>query len=489
MSLARTSPPSRRTSPVPSPGRQPVEETAEERASRRIQGQSPEFGLWVDPPRKKPTNTRMNTQAQQTETSAAAAPVVFVPVAPRTPTSFHGELYEDVEDWIQHYERVARHNGWTAAQRLQNLYFSLEGTARRWFENHEASLTSWDLCAAELRRTFTSLHRRQQAEDLLQTRTQAPNESVTSFVEDVLRLCARADPQATEEKKLRFLMRGVKNEIFGGLVRNPPTTVDGFVTEASNIERALSARAVHCQRLAGVSTVAAPTTTSIDVAGAGIESLRQIIREVVREEIKMLLPAADRPALLSVAEVVREEVQRALQPEAPVAVPVTEEPTLSYAAAARRPPPAHQYSSPPRRDAPTPHYLRRQDNRAQYVRPEQPAPRKTDIWRTADRRPLCYHCGEADHVYRGCPYRRLGLRGFHPNDPRPRYGERPRDIDEYLRRSPSSAPSPRRESRSPSPRRSASPAPRPAERACLRCVVGKTKCGNAWRWRCRRRPK
>ena len=98
----------------------------------------------------------MNTQAQQTETSAAAAPVVFVPVAPRTPTPFHGEIYEDVEDWIQHYERVARHNGWTATQRLQNLYFSLEGTARRWFENHETSLTSWDICAAELKRTFTS---------------------------------------------------------------------------------------------------------------------------------------------------------------------------------------------------------------------------------------------------------------------------------------------------------------------------------------------
>ena len=164
----------------------------------------------------------MNTQGLQTETPAAAAPVVLLPVVPRTLTPFRGELYEDVEDWIQHYERVARHNGWTATQRLQNFYFSLEGTARRWFENHEASLTTWDICAAELKRTFTSQHRRQHAEDLLRTRTQAPNESVTSFVEDVLRLFARAEPQASEEKKLRLLMRGVKSEIFGGLVRNPP---------------------------------------------------------------------------------------------------------------------------------------------------------------------------------------------------------------------------------------------------------------------------
>ncbi|KAM7303297.1 uncharacterized protein ISCGN_013261 [Ixodes scapularis] len=39
----------------------------------------------------------------------------------------------------------------------------------------------------------------------------------------------------------------------------------------------------------------------------------------------------------------------------------------------------------------------------------------------ADQRPLCYHCGEANNIYRGCPYRRLGLRGFHPSDPHPRY--------------------------------------------------------------------
>ncbi|KAM7295620.1 hypothetical protein ISCGN_025117 [Ixodes scapularis] len=162
-------------------------------------------------------------------------------------------------------------------------------------------------------------------------------------------------------------------------------------------------------------------------------------------------------ATLSIAEAVREEVQRALQPEVPVTTVAPEEPTLSYAAVARRPPQApRQATAPPRRDAPTPQYPRRQEDQA-HVRPDRPAPRKTDVWRTADRRPLCYHCGEADHVYRRCPYRRLGLRGFHPNDPRPRYGERPREIDEYLRRPQSPEPASRREFRSPSPRRAATP--------------------------------
>ncbi|KAM7315025.1 hypothetical protein ISCGN_004808 [Ixodes scapularis] len=108
-----------------------------------------------------------------------------------------------------------------------------------------------------------------------------------------------------------------------------------------------------------------------------------------------------------------------------------------------------------------PQHSRRQEGQVQDVRPVQPSPRKIDVWRTADRPPLCYHCREADHVYRRCPYRRQGLRGFHPNDPRPRYGERPREIDEYLQGRQPPEPAFRREFRSPSPRRPASPMHRP----------------------------
>ncbi|KAM7313167.1 hypothetical protein ISCGN_003056 [Ixodes scapularis] len=244
----------------------------------------------------------------------------------------------------------------------------------------------------------------------------------------------------------------LQNDIFGGLVRNPPGTVEAFVTEATNIERALQARASHYQRHPSVAA-----TALLGGENAPGTDIREIIREVVREELRQLLPAASRPATLSIAEAVREEVQRALQPEVPVTTVAPEEPTLSYAAMARRPPQApRQATAPPRRDAPTPQYPRRQEDQA-HVHPDRPAPRKTDVWRTADRRPLCYHCGEADHVYRRCPYRRLGLRGFHPNDPRPRYGERPREIDEYLRRPQSPEPASRREFRSPSPRRAATP--------------------------------
>ncbi|KAH6937972.1 hypothetical protein HPB50_005789 [Hyalomma asiaticum] len=53
-------------------------------------------------------------------------------------------------------------------------------------------------------------------------------------------------------------------------------------------------------------------------------------------------------------------------------------------------------------------------------------PRKSDVWRAPNGRPLCYHCGKADHLYRNCPYWRLGLRGFFACTPPRRYCNSPK---------------------------------------------------------------
>ncbi|KAM7314084.1 hypothetical protein ISCGN_003869, partial [Ixodes scapularis] len=222
---------------------------------------------------------------------------------------------------------------------------------------------------------------------------------------------------------------------------------------------------------------------------AGIVSAVVAASATEEEYNYRLLPTTSRPPTISIAEAVREEVHRALQPEVPVTTVAPEEPTLSYAAMARRPPQAsRQATAPPRRDAPTPQYPRRQEDQA-HVPPERPAPRKTDVWRTADRRPLCYHCGEADHVYRRCPYRRLGLRGFHPTTRAP-------GMVNALGRSTSTCddPSP------PSLRPAESSGRRRHDVQLRRCtdpdvkacrpslLAGETRRGNPWRWSCRRRP-
>ncbi|XP_049529021.1 uncharacterized protein LOC125947782 [Dermacentor silvarum] len=81
-----------------------------QRASRRLRGDPPEFGPL---PTATATRTMSSTDAT-TMTSQATSPEVVV-YPPRMPEMFHGDPYEDVEDWLEHFERVADVNGWNPA--------------------------------------------------------------------------------------------------------------------------------------------------------------------------------------------------------------------------------------------------------------------------------------------------------------------------------------------------------------------------------------
>ncbi|GFT21522.1 CCHC-type domain-containing protein [Trichonephila clavipes] len=77
-------------------------------------------------------------------------------------------------------------------------------------------------------------------------------------------------------------------------------------------------------------------------------------------------------------EIVQDEVERVL---APVSTTPTEtRPRPTYAAVTRK------YRAP--------------------VQKFPPEPRKTDVWRTADNRPVCFHCGRPGHVMRYCRERK-----------------------------------------------------------------------------------
>ena len=400
------------------------------RASRRQQGLEPEFGPLPEGNKRKTATT--NTMAKD-----AAAPIILQ--QPREPPSFRGCPGEDPEEWLEKLGRVRIFNRWDDAETLRHVFFYLEDSARTWFENHESSVTERTVFKNEFLKTFTSVVRKERAELLLETRTQHPNEGIGVFSEEMKRLFRRADPEMTEEKKVRFLMRGVKPELFAGLVRNPPKTVAEFVSEASTIEKALDMRSKQFDR-----QVSMLTESPVSAVGINPESLRETIRAVVREELRKLFTTTPQPQVATLTDVIREEVQQALGTSTPPEAP-REPQAMAYAAAVRRPGP----SAARRQEAPP---YRRPFSRPQSpARPpvaQQSTPRKTDVWRTPDRRPLCYHCGEAGHIYRRCPYKQLGLRGFPVDAPRPLPGQRPNEIDEYLYRS---SRGPARFNRSPSP--------------------------------------
>ena len=182
-------------------------------------------------------------------------------------------------------------------------------------------------------RTFTNVVRKERAEVLLETRVQLPNENIAIFTEEMTGLFRHADPDMSEEKKVRFLMRGVKEHLFTGLMRNPPKTVTEFLSEATTIEKTLEMRARQYNRRA--------LTNYADAQALGADDLRETIRAVVREELQKLFPRSQ-PHVASIADVVKDEVQRSLGvPDVPPPSPQPQPEAMTYAAVARRqgPPP------------------------------------------------------------------------------------------------------------------------------------------------------
>lgn len=388
------------------------------RASRRLLGLPVECGPLSD---RTPKMTGRDASARHTTPNEEI--LQYVIQQPRTPKPFHGEAFEDAEDWLEQFERVANFNGWNEQRRLRNVYYSLEDSARTWFENHEATMPSWQEFRQKLLATYVNVDRRERAEAAMQARIQHPNESVAMYAEDMARLFRRADSSMTDDKKVRHLMRGVKQEIFAGLVRNPPRTTSEFISEATAIERALQQRSRQYYR----SEATISSAVCMTKLGSNCDDLRQLVRQIVREELQSLRTNQASPPTVSIAEMIREEVKQAVRMPETVEETQPEEPRCSYAAAVRQ-----SHYCPPPTVAPIaprlPFSLRPRSNPRYSV---EPPPRKSDLWRTPDHKPLCFHCGEAGHVYRACPYRRIGLRGFAPDSPRPRNGERPQQIQHW----------------------------------------------------------
>lgn len=217
--------------------------------------------------------------------------------------------------------------------------------------------------------------------------------------------------------------------------------------------------------------LAATATEPLPAIAGNTDFLRDLIRTIVREELRQVC-GAPQPGGGSLAHVIREEVQQVVRPSIHVAeaqsFPASDYPRQTYADVLRRPAPVRAPLSalpqaPPIQYIPVQqpaHYVspRQQtpyvplQQPTQYVRPPRPPLRRTDVWRTSDNRRLCYHCGEPGHIFRWCPYRELGLEGFSADAPRPVFGQRPRAIEDYLAQQ--RLPMTRRQSRSPSPRRS-----------------------------------
>ncbi|CAN8031039.1 unnamed protein product, partial [Ixodes persulcatus] len=363
----------------------------------------------------------------------------------RHPKTFAGLREDDVEDWLDIYERVSLYNKWDDHAKLRNAIFYLSDVAKIWFTNHEDEIVTWLLFKTQLAEIFGKpANRKAVAERKLAARIQSSGETYTSYIEDVFALFRRFDKDMSEAYRVRHVMKGISEEAFNVLLVQNPTTVKDITTHCQRLDEArnsrLQVRALH-------------DGSSITMPSLSTDTLKQMIQKIVRDELSHFLrPAASHQTIESddsgLRRIIQQEIASVVTPTATSSNVTdglrTSDETLrsgvppmipDLPALASISPAFNRGPLPPWSSHPTyPNY------RSWGYRP----------------RPICHYCGITGHVARVCRRRQQDYetRDYYSRERNNRgYWKKPRD------QSPPPEPYPARRPEAPW-RRSPSPYPR-----------------------------
>ncbi|XP_077486710.1 uncharacterized protein LOC144098012 [Amblyomma americanum] len=186
----------------------------------------------------------------------------------RDPAVFSGLGDSDVEDWVASYERVSTDNRWDDAMKLNNVIFYLADIANLWFRNHDADIATW----STFKTSFTEVFgrpgvRKLRAEQRLRERAQQPDETFTSYIEDVVDLCKRVNSDMTEADKIQTIMKGIDEDAFQMLLAKQPATMASVISLCQSYEE------LRKQRVLTRRTVQPADVLSADVETAGGQQL------------------------------------------------------------------------------------------------------------------------------------------------------------------------------------------------------------------------
>lgn len=183
-------------------------------------------------------------------------------------------------------------------------------------------------------------------------------------------------------------MKGVKQDLFGGLVRNPLLTVAEFFAEASTIEKMLQMLSQLYERQL---QTASEDNLEMALSSTG-EILRELIRGVFHEEPQTFQAQVIQPTVASASAIIQEEFQNTLG--VTQAQEAASEVSTFIRSRVRRSTPLIDLSrQAPSNPRPTGQFTRLPNE-------QRPPTKKTEVWRTSDHKPFCFHCGEGGHVYR-----------------------------------------------------------------------------------------
>lgn len=123
-------------------------------------------------------------------------------VRQRDPVVFSSMEVEDVDDWLDSFDGVCRHNNWDVTTKLNNIVFHPLDVAKMWFVNLETDFQELEMFSSRFYDFFGRLTLRSaEAQQKMTFWVQRPDETYTTYVEDVFALCRHVNSQMPEPQK------------------------------------------------------------------------------------------------------------------------------------------------------------------------------------------------------------------------------------------------------------------------------------------------
>jgi heme oxygenase len=149
--------------------------------------------------------------------------------------NFSGHSSDDAEQFIKCIKKLTKvNNDSEDYQILEIVRGKLVQSAGKWFDNNESIFHKWsDFEQAFRNRYFlsTAIHKKF---DTLKQRKQSIDESVTTYIDDVINLCRDIDPDMSDQIIIHHLMSGLNFDIRKELSRREScmTKLNEFIKQA-----------------------------------------------------------------------------------------------------------------------------------------------------------------------------------------------------------------------------------------------------------------
>ena len=127
------------------------------------------------------------------------------------PQVFRNDPDQNAYSWIKRFEGLCSGNNWnTDPEKIRHFNAYLDLTPLSWFENagFDPQVATWATVRDAFLQNFDMTSTNLLTLELqLQRREMSPNESPVSYFQDVLSLCRRIDPNMTEQKEIKRVVK------------------------------------------------------------------------------------------------------------------------------------------------------------------------------------------------------------------------------------------------------------------------------------------